>query len=111
MLHNLIGNAIKYSPINTSIFVEYLPTGNNSLKVNVHDHGIGISSEDQQRIFERYYRVKDINSRSTSGFGIGLYLCKEIIELHNGIIEVQSSKNERTVFSFIQPINGEKLNH
>lgn len=111
VLHNLIGNAIKYSPINTSIIVEYLPTGNNSLKVNVHDHGIGISAEDQQRIFERYYRVKDINSRSTSGFGIGLYLCKEIIELHNGTIEVQSSKNESTIFSFLLPINGEKLNH
>ncbi|WP_102979601.1 ATP-binding protein [Chryseobacterium scophthalmum] len=49
------------------------------------------------------------NSRSTSGFGIGLYLCKEIIELHNGTIEVQSSKNESTVFSFVLPINGEKL--
>ncbi|MCD0478760.1 PAS domain S-box protein [Chryseobacterium sp. LC2016-29] len=111
VLHNLIGNAIKYSPINTSIIVEYLTTDDNSLKINVHDYGIGISTEDQQRIFERYYRVKDINSRSTSGFGIGLYLCKEIIELHNGTISVQSSKNESTVFSFVLPINGEKLNH
>lgn len=109
VLHNLIGNAIKYSPINTSITVEYLTTDNNSLKINVQDQGIGISREDQERIFERYYRVKDINSRSTSGFGIGLYLCKEIIELHNGTIEVQSSKNESTAFSFVLPINGEKL--
>lgn len=109
VLHNLIGNAIKYSPINTSITVEYLTTDNNSLKINVQDQGIGISREDQERIFERYYRVKDINSRSTSGFGIGLYLCKEIIELHNGTIEVHSSKNESTVFSFVLPINGEKL--
>jgi len=111
VLHNLIGNAIKYSPINTSITVEYLTTDNNSLKINVQDQGIGISREDQERIFERYYRVKDINSRSTSGFGIGLYLCKEIIELHNGTIEVQSSKNESTVFSFVLPINGEKLTY
>ena len=109
VLHNLIGNAIKYSPINTSITVEYLTTDNNSLKINVQDLGIGICREDQERIFDRYYRVKEINGRSTSGFGIGLYLCKEIIELHNGTIEVQSSRNESTVFSFVLPINGEKL--
>ncbi|WP_435525286.1 ATP-binding protein [Chryseobacterium indoltheticum] len=76
--HNLIGNAIKYSPINTSITVEYITTDDNSLKINVKDQGIGISREDQERIFERYYRVKDINSRSTSGFGIGLYLAKKL---------------------------------
>lgn len=109
VLHNLIGNAIKYSPVKTSIIVEYLKIDNNSLKVSVHDHGIGISEDDQQRIFERYYRVKDINSKTTSGFGIGLYLCKEIIELHNGTIEVQSSKNDGTIFSFILPIDGKNL--
>jgi signal transduction histidine kinase len=64
VLHNLIGNAIKYSMVNTSIIVEYFTTDGNSLKVKVQDYGIGISVEDQHRIFERYYRVKDINSRT-----------------------------------------------
>ena len=104
VIHNLIGNAIKYSPVNTSVIIEYAAIGQNSLQVTVTDHGIGISEEDQQRIFERYYRVKDINSRTTSGFGIGLYLCKEIIDLHNGTIEVQSSKMEGTTFAFVLPI-------
>ena len=111
VLHNLIGNAIKYSPLKMSIIIEYVTVGDNSLKVSVHDYGIGISSDDQQRIFERYYRVKDINSKSIAGFGIGLYLCKEIIELHGGTIEVNSSQNEGTIFSFVLPIKGEKSIH
>ncbi|MCD9856015.1 ATP-binding protein [Epilithonimonas sp. JDS] len=104
VLHNLIGNAIKYSPVGTMINVEYVIIGENSLKITVQDQGIGISEEDQQRIFDRYYRVKDMNSRSIAGFGIGLYLCKEIIELHSGSIEVKSSKNVGTEFSVVIPI-------
>ncbi|MCX8525588.1 ATP-binding protein [Chryseobacterium formosus] len=106
VLHNLIGNAVKYSAVNTSIIVEYLNIDDHSIRVNVHDDGIGISVEDQHRIFERYYRVKDSNSRTISGFGIGLYLCKEIIELHNGTIQVESSQNKGTTFSFLLPIDG-----
>lgn len=106
VLHNLIGNAIKYSPVQTTIIVDYLTTADHRFRVNVYDFGIGLSVEDQERIFERYYRVKDINSRTTAGFGIGLYLCKEIIELHDGTIEVKSSPAEGTVFSFSIPVDG-----
>lgn len=104
VLHNLIGNAIKYSISGTSITVEYLTTDQNDLTIHIQDQGIGISEEDQERIFDRYYRVKDTNSRYISGFGIGLYLSKEIIELHDGTIQVKSSKNEGTTFSVIIPI-------
>lgn len=104
VLHNLVGNATKYSPPGSLITVDYLTIDENSLKINVHDQGIGISEEDQQRIFDRYYRVKDMNSRSIAGFGIGLYLCKEIIELHNGAIEVNSGKEGGTIFSVIIPM-------
>jgi len=109
VLHNLIGNAVKYSPMGTAVTVEYLTIGDNRLKVNVQDYGKGISADDQKRIFERYYRVKDINDTSVAGFGIGLYLCKEIIELHGGTIEVRSLPEEGTLFSFILPIDGQKL--
>lgn len=111
VLHNLIGNAIKYSPPSKIITVEYLTVGENSLKINVKDQGIGISLDDQQRIFDRYYRVKDMNSRSIAGFGIGLYLCKEIIELHNGTIQVKSSKDEGTIFSVVIPTDELKVIH
>ncbi|MCX8523906.1 ATP-binding protein [Chryseobacterium formosus] len=108
VLHNLIGNAIKYSPSDTSITVEYLTMDQNNLIIHIQDKGIGISEEDQERIFDRYYRVKDLNSRFIAGFGIGLYLSKEIIELHNGTIQVKSTKNEGTIFSIILPIDGVK---
>jgi len=104
VLHNLIGNAVKYSPVSTPVTIEYTTIDNNRLKISVHDEGIGIAEDDQQRIFERYYRVKDISNPTISGFGIGLYLCKEIIELHDGKIEVESAKNKGTTFSFILPI-------
>jgi two-component system sensor histidine kinase VicK len=108
VLHNLIGNAVKYSPIGTVITIEYLTINNDSLKVNVQDQGKGISEDDQQRIFERYYRVKDINNAPIAGFGIGLYLCKEIIDLHKGTIEVESSQNEGSIFSFVLPLEGKR---
>ena len=107
VLNNLIGNAVKYSPTETLIIVEYLITTDNNLQINVRDQGIGISADDQQRIFDRYYRVKGINNASIAGFGIGLYLCKEFIELHNGIIEVKSYPNEGTTFSFVLPLDGD----
>jgi len=103
ILYNLIGNAVKYSPNGSLIRVEYRFTENNNIRVTVEDQGIGISSEDQQRIFERYYRVKSGVSASIAGFGIGLYLSKEIVELHNGSIEVQSKPEKGTVFSFYLP--------
>lgn len=102
VLHNLVGNAVKYSPLRSTIKVNYSTNGN-SLKVNVQDSGKGIAEEDQQRIFERYYRVKETSGGVISGFGIGLYLCREIIELHDGTIQVQSVKDEGSIFSFTLP--------
>lgn len=104
VLHNLIGNAVKYSVSGTPIILEYGDFGINELKITVTDHGIGIPEADQHRIFDRYYRVKDANSRSIAGFGIGLYLSKEIIELHNGKIFVESVKDSSTTFSVILPL-------
>lgn len=104
VLHNLVGNAVKYSPLRSTIKVDF-STNDNSLKVNVQDLGKGIAEEDQQRIFERYYRVKETSGGVISGFGIGLYLCREIIELHDGTIQVQSVKDEGSIFSFTLPFN------
>ncbi|WP_294286587.1 ATP-binding protein [uncultured Chryseobacterium sp.] len=105
VIHNLIGNAVKYSPIGTAVMAEYSVTGDRHLKISVTDQGQGIAEEDRERIFERYYRAKDIQSTSIAGFGIGLYLCKEIIELHRGRIEVQSSPDQGSVFSFVLPLD------
>ena len=103
VVHNLIGNAVKYSPHGTTITVDYESIGMR-LKVSVRDQGKGIAADDQQRIFERYYRVKEIGSGGIAGFGIGLYLCKEIVELHHGTIEVSSVENQGSIFSFQIPL-------
>lgn len=107
VIHNLIGNAVKYSDMGTAVTVEYFITENNRIKIRVQDQGKGIPAEDQHRIFERYYRVNDAQSTSITGFGIGLYLCKEIIELHHGHIDVESAHDEGSVFSFVLPLEGD----
>lgn len=104
ILHNLIGNAVKYSPNGSMVTVDY-GVENNFCWVQVRDEGRGIAPDDQARIFERYYRVKHSDSSSISGFGIGLYLCKEIVELHGGTIEVQSEVNKGTSFQFRLPLS------
>lgn len=107
VIHNLIGNAVKYSPIGSKVTVEYGTSGDDRMVFTVSDQGKGIPEEDRHRIFERYYRIKDTHSTSISGFGIGLYLCREIIELHNGRIEVHNAPDGGSVFSFVLPLNGQ----
>lgn len=105
VMHNLIGNAVKYSSNGSTVNIKYSVIDNSQLQIIVEDQGIGIAEEDQQRIFERYYRVKDVSSTSIAGFGIGLYLTKEIVELHNGSIAVKSNQSDGTTFTVILPLN------
>jgi PAS domain S-box-containing protein len=102
VISNFISNAIKYSPKDTSVVVE-LTTTDNSVKVAIKDNGIGIKQTDQQNIFQRFYRVEDESTRGFSGFGIGLYLSAEIINLHNGKIGVYSEEGKGSTFYFTLP--------
>jgi two-component system sensor histidine kinase VicK len=101
---NLISNAAKYAPSGTIIQISCL-TINNTLQVSVRDQGIGISDQDLNHLFDRYYRVE--NSIGVSGFGIGLYLCAEIIAYHNGKIWVESKLGNGSTFFFSLPRRGE----
>ncbi len=83
VINNLISNAVKYSPPDSTINVS-CNADDSYLIVKVKDQGIGISPEDQPRLFERYFRVANSGYRNVAGFGIGLYLCAEIIKRHNG---------------------------
>jgi two-component system sensor histidine kinase VicK len=104
VINNLISNAIKYSKINTLIQVACITTGNYA-HVSVKDQGIGVKPEDQENLFERFYRVEGEVTNSISGFGIGLYICKEIIDRHEGAIGVDSMPGEGSTFWFTLPIN------
>jgi PAS domain S-box-containing protein len=103
VISNFISNAIKYSPKNTSVVVE-LTTTDNSVKIAVKDNGIGIKQTDQPNIFQRFYRVQNESTKGFSGFGIGLYLSAEIINLHSGKIGVYSEEGKGSTFYFTLPI-------
>ncbi|MEO8413203.1 MAG: ATP-binding protein [Ginsengibacter sp.] len=88
VLINLLSNAIKYSPDAKTVIV-YVTKTDSEIIVQVKDFGIGIAKEEQLRVFDRFYRTKG-SSELISGFGLGLYICRNIIKRHNGKIWVES---------------------
>ncbi len=97
VISNLLSNAIKYSPENNNVEVKCDTIGNNA-QISIKDHAMGIRKGDQEKLFERYYRVESNNS--ISGFGIGLYLSAEIIQRHSGKIWVESEMGKGSTFYF-----------
>ncbi|RAJ85414.1 phospho-acceptor domain-containing protein [Chitinophaga dinghuensis] len=87
VLSNLVENAAKYAPRNTAIFVKLFES-NNQLKLQVIDEGPGIPDEEKERIFLKFYRVGNENTRKAKGSGLGLFLTAKIVEQHNGNIRV-----------------------
>jgi len=100
---NLINNAVKYSPINKDISIQ-LGKVDGLVKLTVIDQGIGLSAEQQERIFERFYRVDDKNY-AASGLGMGLFICMEIIKSHFGRMGVESEIHKGSSFYFMLPVH------
>jgi PAS domain S-box-containing protein len=96
---NLLSNAVKYSPNNSTIIVECIVDAG-KVKICVTDQGIGISTADQKKLFDKFYRVKNDKAKTVSGFGIGLYLVAEILQYHNSKIEVESQEGSGSTFWF-----------
>lgn len=96
-LKNLISNAIQYTPDEGRIEVEASPTEEGA-HIKVSDTGIGIPEEDQDKIFEKFYRVEEDSSAETRGLGIGLSMAKHFVEMHNGRIWVESTRGEGSTF-------------
>jgi signal transduction histidine kinase/ligand-binding sensor domain-containing protein/DNA-binding response OmpR family regulator len=97
---NLLSNAFKFTPENGSIGLEIIQT-DGQVQIIVEDSGIGISPEQMGKLYEKYNRGCSSAVFSSSGFGIGLYLVKYFIDLHEGTIECQSELNRGTRFSMI----------
>jgi signal transduction histidine kinase len=98
VLENLISNAIKYTPEKGSITLELKRTPG-SVIIIVRDNGVGIPAEVQATIFEKFTRVENELSTDVNGSGVGLYLTKQIVELHGGTIEVESTPEQGSAFT------------
>jgi PAS domain S-box-containing protein len=103
VLVNLLTNAIKYSPLADKIDVTIHQIEKNSVSISVKDFGIGIDKRDHEKIFERFYRAEGHNEQTYPGFGIGLFIAKETVKRHEGMIRVESEKGKGSVFTFTLP--------
>ena len=103
VLQNLLDNAIQYTPPGGHIRVS-ATRQHDEIMINVADTGIGIPLADQERIFERFYRVDAARSREAGGTGLGLSIAKHIVEAHGGRLWVESAVGHGSRFSFSIPL-------
>jgi len=102
VIYNLLDNAVKFTPENGTISV-FAENDGETTTVTVRNSGQGISEEEISRIFERFYKVDKSRSYDTKGVGLGLYIVKTIINMHDGEITASSKQGEYTEFSFEIP--------
>jgi PAS domain S-box-containing protein len=103
VINNFLNNAVKYSPDDKQIVIK-IEQSAGTVTVSVTDNGIGIKPDEHDKIFERFYRAKANTNTSFSGFGIGLYICAEIIRRHGGTIGVRSDEGKGSTFYFTLPV-------
>jgi two-component system sensor histidine kinase VicK len=89
VLGNLLENAVKYSPDGGSVVLSVTSVGE-KLRFSVRDEGLGVPPEEQRRIFEKFYRLDPQLTRGVGGTGLGLYICRELVERMDGRIWVES---------------------
>jgi signal transduction histidine kinase len=99
---NLLSNAVKYSPPGSAVTVRMRAARDQAI-VSVADEGIGIAAEHVDRIFERFYRVPGEATARARGVGLGLPVCKAMVEAHGGQIWVESAPGEGSLFTFSLP--------
>lgn len=102
VIDNILNNAVKYSPDGGTITVK-IEDNHRSVIVRITDEGLGISKQDAEKLFDRFYRVDKARSREQGGSGLGLAISKEVIELHGGSIWVDSVEGEGSTFIFELP--------
>jgi len=104
VFENVLNNAVKYSEAESKPVRVSCDLRESSAVIRITDFGIGIPEEELAHIFEPFYRVDKSRTKDTGGYGLGLSLCKTIMEAHDGKIEVQSGPEEGTTVSLFFPL-------
>lgn len=103
VLSNLVENAIKYSPPNSVITLSSREE-DKWIRVAITDQGMGIAPEEQTKVFSKFYRCENESTRSVKGTGLGLYLVKYFVELHQGMVELKSELGKGSEFTVSLPV-------
>ena len=104
LLENLMENAEKYSPPGTTINVRLTRNDKEAL-IDIIDEGIGIPKSERYKIFEKFYRIGNENTRKTKGTGLGLYIVKHVVDLHKGKITFENNQPAGSIFKMSFPIS------
>ena len=103
LLFNLVGNAIKFSPADTTVTLRAEPAGESVWRLSVTDQGGGIPEDQLERIFERFHRVELKSGRRVQGTGLGLAIARHIVDLHGGRLWVENAPGGGSIFSALLP--------
>lgn len=104
VLTNLYSNALKFSPPDAPVEVEVVHDDSDALRVSVRDHGGGIRPEEMSKLFEKFSRLTQTTDKEAKGTGLGLFICKRMVEDQGGRIWAESTLGEGSTFSFTLPI-------
>jgi len=104
LLSNLMDNAVKFTPENESISLSLIEHSHEA-ELNISDSGIGVPEKHLKNIFKRFYQVDQARSGAEHGAGLGLHICKRIVELHGGSISAIKNKPKGTTFTILLPLN------
>ena len=107
ILNNLIDNAIKYSPEKLHLIIN-TKNENGGIAISITDKGIGMSRDQQHRVFDTFYRVPTGNVHDVKGFGLGLSYVKKMVEAHEGTVHLQSKPGEGSTFTIWLPVRKEE---
>ncbi|MEO7530656.1 MAG: HAMP domain-containing sensor histidine kinase [Sediminibacterium sp.] len=103
LVNNLLENALKYSPKESTVTISVVEASKKII-VTISDQGYGVADSEKKKIFDKFYRSGDENTRKAKGTGLGLYLCKKIAESHNGYISVTDNHPTGSSFAASFPV-------
>ncbi|HEX8475903.1 MAG TPA: ATP-binding protein [Pyrinomonadaceae bacterium] len=104
ILVNLLSNALKFTPKSGRVQISAEPFNERMIRISIADTGVGIAPEDTARLFDKYEQARSRATRSEKGTGLGLYITRQLVELHGGEISVESKLGQGSTFSFTIPI-------